>query len=227
MTRLTPWPLLSAGRIFDFKTMVKALLDFILHSDVYLNAIIQSHGNIVYLFIFIIIFLETGFVVAPFLPGDSLLFIAGALAAIGDLNIYFVLLILALAAILGDTANYWLGHYFGEKAFTKLIRPEHLEKTKSFFNRHGKKTILLARFVPIIRTIAPFVAGVGKMDYLSFLKYNIIGGIIWAFLFILLGYFFGNISLIKNNLSFVVLLIILISLLPIIIGFLGRKKNRS
>src|SRR3989338_8547562 len=140
--------------------MIKKIIDFILHIDQYLNVLIQNYGNLVYIFLFMIIFMETGFVVTPFLPGDSLLFVAGALAATGSLNVYIIFLLLSIAAILGDTVNYALGKYFGEKVFSRFIKKDHLEKTKLFFNKYGKKTIILARFIPIIRTFAPFVAGI-------------------------------------------------------------------
>ena len=145
-------------------------MEFILHLDVYLATIIQSYGNFVYVLLFFIIFIETGFVLTPFLPGDSLLFISGTFASTGALNVYILFLLLSAAAILGDTVNYWIGSYFGEKVFIRFVKQEHLEKTKLFFHHHGKKTIVLARFIPIIRTFAPFVAGIGKMSYLTFLR---------------------------------------------------------
>ncbi|KKP92073.1 MAG: hypothetical protein UR94_C0006G0032, partial [Parcubacteria group bacterium GW2011_GWA2_36_10] len=183
------------------------------------------YGFWVYGFLFLIIFLETGLVITPFLPGDSLLFVAGAMAAIGDFNIWLLFLIVSLAAILGDTVNYWIGHYFGEKVFAKFIKAEHLERTKNFFAKYGKKTIILARFVPIIRTFAPFVAGVGKMQYSTFISFNIIGGLAWVSLFTFCGYLFGNLPYIKNNLSWVILIIIILSLLPILFEYLKAKKK--
>src|SRR3989338_1326064 len=200
--------------------MLKTVLDFILHIDLYLTTLIQTYGSVVYLFLFLIIFMETGFVLTPFLPGDSLLFVAGTLAATDALNVYFLFVLLAIAAILGDTVNYWLGPYFGEKVFSRFINPAHLEKTKLFFHHHGKKTIVLARFVPIIRTFAPFVAGIGKMNYLTFLSYNIVGGIVWVALFVFGGYFFGNIPIVRENLTFVVVSIIILSFLPAIIEYI-------
>ncbi len=205
--------------------MIGIIIDFILHIDVYLAMIIQNYGNLVYIILFFIIFMETGFVLTPFLPGDSLIFISGTFAATGMLNVYFLFLILSIAAILGDTVNYWIVNYFGEKSFKKFIRPEHMEKTKSFFRCYGKKTIVLARFVPIIRTFAPFVAGVGKMNYLTFLSYNVIGGVTWVAIFVFSGYYFGNISFIKENLTIVVLLIIIASLIPAVIEYFRSKKN--
>ncbi len=197
-----------------------------MHIDKYLSAIIKTHGPLTYLILFIIIFLETGFVITPFLPGDSLLFVAGAFAAQGSVNILLLFIILALAAILGDTVNYWIGNYFGKgMEKSKFIKPEYINKTQNFYDKYGGKTIILARFVPIIRTFAPFVAGIGKMEYRKFISFNIIGGIIWVALFLFTGYFFGAIPIIKENLSIVIIIIIAISLIPIIIEYL--KLNRK
>ncbi|MGB9883465.1 MAG: DedA family protein, partial [Microgenomates group bacterium] len=185
-------------------------------------------GVLTYLILFLIIFAETGFVFTPFLPGDSLLFAAGVFASLGSFNILILLMILILAAILGDNANYWIGHFFGEKIVANPhlpINQEHIEKTNRFFEKHGGKTIILARFVPIVRTFAPFVAGAGQMNYGKFLSFNIIGGIIWTSLFTLAGYFFGNLPFIKNNFSLVVIAIILISLVPIIVELIKNKKE--
>lgn len=205
--------------------MIKSIIDFILHVDKYLVLLIQNYGSYVYLLLFFIIFLETGFVVAPFLPGDSLLFISGTLAASGALNVYLLFLLLSMAAILGDTANYWIGNYFGEKVFSRFVNPEHIKKTKLFFHNYGRKTILLARFVPVVRTFAPFLAGAGKMHYLTFLSYNIIGGIFWAGIFVFSGYYFGNISLVKDNLTIIVFLIIITSFIPLIIEYIKYRRN--
>jgi membrane-associated protein len=204
--------------------MIENLIEFILHVDVYLASLIQNYGSFVYLLLFMIIFMETGFVLTPFFPGDSLLFVAGAFAAAGDLNPYLLFLLLSVAAILGDTINYWLGHHLGIKVFRKFIKHEHLEKTKLFFHNHGKKTIVLARFVPIIRTFAPFVAGIGRMNYLAFLSYNIIGAVFWVALFVFSGFYFGNIPLVKDNLGIVTILIIIISLIPLIREYIKNKK---
>ena len=176
--------------------------------------------------LFLIIFVETGFVFIPFLPGDSLLFISGAFAATGILNPYILFLLLSLAAILGDTVNYWMGHYFGEKVFIKFIKREHLERTKSFFHDYGKKTIVLARFIPIVRTLAPFVAGVGKMNYPAFLTYNVVGGVAWVAIFVFSGFYFGAIPFVKDNLTVIILLIIAASLIPAILEFC-RHGNRK
>src|SRR3989339_303644 len=205
--------------------MLKTLIDFILHLDTHLATLVASYGFWVYGFLFLIIFLETGLVITPFLPGDSLLFVAGAMAAVGDFNIWLLFAILAAAAILGDTVNYALGKYFGKKVFSKFIKKEHLDKTQTFFDKYGKKTIILARFVPIIRTFAPFVAGVGKMQYSTFISFNIIGGLAWVSLFTFCGYLFGNLPYIKNNLSWVILIIIILSLLPILFEYLKAKKK--
>ena len=205
--------------------MLENIIESILHLDVYLSAIIQSYGNYVYVLLFLIIFLETGFVLTPFLPGDSLLFISGTLAAINSLNVYLLFLLLSIAAILGDTVNYWIGHYFGKKIFIKFIKPEHLERTKLFFHHHGKKTIVLARFIPIIRTFAPFIAGIGRMNYFTFLSYNVIGGIVCVGLFVFSGFYFGNIPLVKNNLTIIIILIVIISFIPLIIEYIKHKRN--
>ncbi len=204
------------------------LVNFILHIDKYLNEIIGSYGPLTYAILFFIIFLETGLVFTPFLPGDSLLFAAGAFAALGSLNIVFLLIILTAAAIIGDTSNYWIGHFFGEKILShpkSPIKEEHLKKTEEFFKKHGGKTIILARFVPIVRTFAPFVAGAGQMNYSKFISFNVIGGIVWVCLFTLAGYLFGNISFVKKNFSLVVFAIILISVLPVILEITKNKKS--
>jgi membrane-associated protein len=163
----------------------------------------------------------------PFLPGDSLLFIAGTFAAGGFLDIYLLLVILCIAAIVGDTVNYYIGKFFGEKVFSKFINPKHMEQTREFYERHGKKTIVIARFVPIIRTFAPFVAGIGKMNYLTFLNYNIIGGISWVLIFLMGGFIFGNIPFVKDNLTLIVLGIIFASMIPVVIEYLKAKKSRK
>ncbi|MHB8905432.1 MAG: DedA family protein, partial [Melioribacteraceae bacterium] len=180
--------------------------------------------------LFLVIFAETGFVFTPFLPGDSLLFAAGTFAAIGSFNIHLLFLILSFAAIIGDSVNYWIGHYIGMKLFEKnnrFLKKEYLERTHKFYEKHGGKTIILARFIPIIRTFAPFVAGVGAMTYTKFIAYNIIGGIAWCAAFIYGGYFFGNLSFVKNNFSFVIMAIILISVLPIFIEYFRHRLSKS
>ncbi len=208
-------------------SVITKTIDVILNLDKYVSIIIQHYGIFTYLILFVIIFLETGLVITPFLPGDSLLFVSGTFAAKSVINIYLLFLVLALAAILGDTLNYWIGNYFGEKIFknNRFFKAEYLDKTKEFYNKHGKKTIVLARFIPIIRTFAPFVAGIGKMDYFKFLIFNIIGGISWVALFLFSGYFFGGIPFVQRNLAFIILIIIFISLIPPIVEFLKKRKN--
>lgn len=207
---------------------IKSFIDYFLHLDIHLSELIQICGIWTYLILFLIVFCETGLVVTPILPGDSLLFAVGAFAAKGDLNILLILSLLMVAAILGDTLNYWIGSFVGPKIFqrehTKFLKREHLEKTHQFYEKYGGKTIIFARFVPIIRTFAPFVAGIGKMSYAYFLTYNIIGGIAWILLFIFGGYFFGNLGIVKKNFTLVILAIIIISLLPAVIEYMKQKR---
>lgn len=206
---------------------IQYLVDLFLHLDVHLNEIIIQYQSWTYLILFLVIFAETGLVVTPFLPGDSLLFAAGAFAAAGSLNVFFLFGILLLAAIGGDTVNYWIGDFIGPKIFNqkkvRFLKKEHLDKTHRFFEKYGGKTIIIARFVPIVRTFAPFVAGVGSMSYGKFISYNIFGGLFWVSLFVFGGYFFGNIPLVKKNFSIVIIAIILISLLPPFIEYLRNK----
>jgi membrane-associated protein len=207
---------------------IKLGIDFILHLDKYLDLIIRSVGIWTYLILFGVIFVETGVVIMPFLPGDSLLFAAGAMSGLGSLNVFVLFFSLAAAAVLGDTINYWIGHSLGPKVFTsdsRLFKREHLERTQTFYAKHGGKTIFLARFIPIIRTFAPFVAGVGKMRYGYFLSYNIFGGIIWTGLFIFAGYFFGNLEFVRENFSLVVIAIVLISIMPAVWEW-GRSRKK-
>jgi membrane-associated protein len=194
---------------------IRFLFDLFLHLDEHLSNIINQYGVWTYAILFLIIFMETGFVVTPFLPGDSLLFAAGTFAALGSLNVWLLIVLLIIAAIAGDTVNYWIGHYLGDRAYNiKWIKKEYLDRTHTFFTKHGGKTIFLARFVPIVRTFAPFVAGMGRMSYGYFFSYNVFGGIVWVLLFTLLGYFFGNIPFVKANFELVIIAIILISVLP-------------
>lgn len=193
------------------------LIDFILHIDEHLNAIIAQYGALTYGFLFLIIFCETGLVVMPFLPGDSLLFAAGAFAATEALHPGILMVLLTAAAILGDAVNYAAGHFFGPKAFARggcVLKKEYLDRTRAFYERHGKKTIILARFVPIVRTFAPFIAGVGGMPYYAFAVFNIVGAILWVVPFVGGGYFFGNIPVVRENFSLVIFGIIAVSLLP-------------
>lgn len=194
--------------------------------DKNLILIIQNYGVLIYPLLFSVIFVETGFVVMPFLPGDSLLFASGALAARGLINIFLVFLIAFFAAVLGDTANYWIGHFIGDRiSKSRFVKKEHLFKTQHFYEKHGGKTILLARFIPIIRTFAPFVAGIGKMKYSKFISFNIIGGLLWTALFSFGGFFFGNLPFVENNFSLVILTIIFISFIPVIIEFFKSKRE--
>ena len=210
--------------------IITAVIEFILHIDVHLGSIISTYGMLSYAILFLIVFAETGFVFTPFLPGDSLLFAAGAFAAVGSFNITLLLILLWVAAFLGDTVNYWIGHFFGRKliAHPRIpINQEHIDKTQKFYDVHGGKTIILARFVPIIRTFAPFVAGIGRMEYKKFLYFNVVGGFIWVFGITLVGYFFGNIPLVKENFSVVVLAIIGLSVLPIAVEFMRARFHKS
>ena len=205
------------------------IVDIFLHLDIYLSQVISTYGLWTYALLFIVIFMETGFVVTPFLPGDSLLFAAGTFAALGALNPLVLIVLLIAAAIAGDTVNYWIGHAIGERAFSgeiKWIKKEYMERTHAFFEKHGGKTIFLARFVPIVRTFAPFVAGVGKMSYGYFIFYNVFGGIVWVALFVAAGYFFGNIDFVKHNFSLVIIAIILISILPMVVEAVKARKGK-
>jgi membrane-associated protein len=210
--------------------LITFLIDFILHIDVHLGQIISTYGLATYVILFLIIFMETGLVFTPFLPGDSLLFAAGAFAALNSLNIWVLLAILTAAAILGDTANYWIGHFFGKKiiAHPKIpIDESHIQETQKFFHKHGGKTIIMARFMPFIRTFAPFVAGVSRMRYDQFISYNIIGGVLWVFVATLSGFFFGNIKFVQENFSLVVIGVIFISLVPIIYEIVSKRLKKK
>ncbi|HNP85229.1 MAG: DedA family protein [Chloroflexi bacterium SZAS-1] len=207
------------------------LIDFVLHIDKYLGDFIQQYGTLTYIILFVVIFCETGLVITPFLPGDSLIFAAGALAAIdtsGTLNVFFLFAILAVAAVLGDTVNYFIGAKFGTKLFDyniPLLKKEHLDRTYEFYEKYGGKTIILARFVPIVRTFAPFVAGVGRMNYSRFITFNVIGGVVWVAIFTFLGYVFGNVPFVKQNFEIVTLAIVLISVLPMVIEYVRSRRR--
>lgn len=205
------------------------LIDFILHIDVHLGEIIVQYGVLTYAILFLIIFAETGIVFTPFLPGDSLLFASGAFAAVGSFNLAALLILLWLAAFLGDTSNYWIGRFFGKKMILNPkfpINQKHIDKAQKFYEKHGGKTIFLARFIPIIRTFAPFVAGVGKMHYLKFISYNAVGGLVWISLFTSAGYFFGNIPQVRENFFLVILAIIILSVMPLIVeAYKARYRN--
>ena len=209
------------------------LIDLFLHLDKHMAAVIVQYGTWTYALLFFVIFMETGFVVTPFLPGDSLLFAAGTFAspALGSaLNIWVLFGLMCIAAILGDTVNYWIGHFVGPKAFTgevRFLKKEYLDRTHAFFEKYGGKTIIIARFVPIVRTFAPFVAGVGAMSYGRFLSYNVIGGIAWVALFTFLGYFFGTLPFVQAHFSLVVLAIILISVMPAVYEVLKARSQSA
>lgn len=204
-------------------------IDFLLHLDRYLDILIQNYGSIIYLILFLIVFIETGLVVMPFLPGDSLLFIAGAFAARGDMNIIFLFITLSIAAIIGDSFNYWIGSYIGDKVFTnnRFVKKQYVDRTKEFYAKYGGKTIVLARFLPIIRTFAPFVAGIGRMEYSKFLGFNILGGLAWVGILLFGGYFFGRIQFVQENLMKFILLIIFISIIPVIIEYVRNRKRKK
>ena len=208
--------------------MILKFFDILLHLDKYINVVIQDYGQWTYLILFLIVFCETGLVVTPFLPGDSLLFVAGAFAALGSLNLVWVLVLLSVAAILGDTINYWVGNYIGPKVFqmqnSRIFKKEYLDRTHQFYEKYGPITIVIGRFVPIIRTFAPFLAGVGSMTYGKFLTYNVVGGIFWIFSFTLGGYFFGNLPFVKKNFTLVIFAIIIISVLPTVIEYFRQRK---
>jgi membrane-associated protein len=211
--------------------LIKDILDFFLHLDDKLEDIINNYGFWTYLILFLIIFAETGLVITPFLPGDSLLFAAGTFAAGRGLNVWLLFVLLSVAAIIGDTVNYWVGHYVGPRVFYKddvrFLNKKYLERTHAFYEKYGGKTIIIARFIPIIRTFAPFVAGIGSMTYWRFITYNVVGGILWVGICVFAGYFFGNIPIVKNNFSIVIIVIVLISVLPVIVEFIRHRMSRA
>ncbi|XPD81388.1 DedA family protein [Proteus mirabilis] len=214
----------------QFADLIKFLIDFILHIDVHLAELVAQYGTWVYAILFLIIFCETGLVVTPFLPGDSLLFVAGALSALdtNDVNVHLMVLLLLFAAILGDAVNYSIGRIFGEKLFSnpnsRIFKREYLDKTHAFYEKHGGKAIILARFVPIVRTFAPFVAGMGKMSYRHFAFYNVTGAIAWVLLFTYAGYFFGDLDIVQKNLKLLIVAIIVISILPGVIEVIRHRR---
>ncbi|MBU0688908.1 MAG: DedA family protein [Gammaproteobacteria bacterium] len=206
-------------------------LDIVLHLDTHLLALVQDYGVWVYAILFAIIFAETGLVVAPFLPGDSLLFVIGALCGMGSLQLEVAMPLLILAAFMGDNTNYWIGRLLGlrllERAGSRFIKQEHLEKTHAFYEKHGGKTVIFARFLPILRTFAPFVAGIGTMNYRHYVMFSIIGGVAWIGSLTLAGYFFGNIPVIKNNLTLMILVIVFISFVPAMFEFIRHRRQRA
>ncbi|MBM7343952.1 DedA family protein [Pantoea coffeiphila] len=210
--------------------LIRFVVDFILHIDVHLAELVAQYGVWVYAILFLILFCETGLVVTPFLPGDSLLFVAGALAALpgNDLNVHTMVALMVVAAIIGDAVNYTIGRLFGDKLFSnpnsKIFRRSYLDKTHAFYERHGGKTIILARFVPIVRTFAPFVAGMGKMSYRHFAIYNVSGALLWVLLFTYAGYLFGNMPMVQENLKLLIVVIILLSILPGVIEVWRHRR---
>ena len=211
--------------------MLASLIDFVLHIDQHLIELTQTYGLWIYAILFLIVFCETGLVVTPFLPGDSLLFAAGAVAALGGMNVHMAAALLLAAAVIGDAANFAIGKYFGEKLFAKpdsrVFKREYLDKTHAFYEKYGGKTIILARFVPIVRTFAPFVAGMGNMHYGRFIRYNIIGALMWVGLLTYAGYFFGELPVVKNNFGLVVIGIIVVSVLPIVVEIAKAKWGKK
>ena len=215
---------------------IAKLLNILLHLNLYLGQVADSYGSWIYAILFLIIFSETGLVVTPFLPGDALLFTVGTLTAQnGPLNLPIILILLTVAGILGHTTNYWIGNSIGQRLFSnsrsRIFKRKHLEQTHAFYERHGAKTIMLSRFIPLIRTFAPFVAGMGSMSYRKFFAYNVIGAVVWVFGIVLLGHFFGNIPYVQKNFSLVILAIVVISMIPptleILRGFLARSKAKG
>jgi membrane-associated protein len=216
--------------------LLTGFIDIVLHLDRHLIWLIENYESWVYLVLFLIIFCETGLVIMPFLPGDSLLFVAGAVAANGVMDVQFLVMLLMLAAFAGDNTNYWIGRYLGPKIFSRtdsrILNRKHLDRTNLFYKKHGGKTIIFARFLPIFRTFAPFVAGIGHMTYTTFMSYSAIGGLFWINLFVFGGYFFGNVPIVKDNLSFFIIGIVFISIIPGIIQFVRiwfekNRKNKS
>ena len=207
---------------------VRNVVDLFLHLDEHLSQIISQYGVWTHLILFLIVFCETGLVITPFLPGDSLLFAAGTFAALGSLDLWLIILLLIIAAIIGDTVNYWVGAYIGPRAFRgdiRFLRQEYLHRTHAFYEKHGGKTIILARFIPIIRTFAPFVAGVGAMSYPKFITYNVVGAVLWVGIFVLGGYFFGTIPVVRENFTLVIMAIILISVMPILLEAVRARRR--
>ncbi|MEK6322124.1 MAG: DedA family protein [Acidobacteriota bacterium] len=210
--------------------LIGKLIDVFLHLDKHLNDIIGQYGSWTYMILFLIVFCETGLVVMPFLPGDSLLFAAGAFAALGSLNVFLLFVLLSIAAIVGDTVNYWVGHWVGPKIFhrenVRFLNKKHLERTHAFYERYGGKTIIIARFIPIVRTFAPFVAGIGRMSYWRFIAYNVIGGVAWVAICVFAGYYFGNLEIVKKNFSLVIIAIVLISVMPMVVEYVRHRVRK-
>jgi membrane-associated protein len=209
--------------------LLRSVIDLFLHLDQHLSRVIADYGVWTHLILFFIVFAETGLVVTPLLPGDSLLFAAGSFAALGSLDLWLVVVLLVAAAILGDTVNYWVGAWVGPRAFSgniRFLRKDYLDRTHAFYEKHGGKTVILARFVPIIRTFAPFVAGVGAMSYPKFITYNVVGAVLWVGLFVPAGYYFGNIPAVRKNFTLVILAIIAVSVVPIALEAIRSRRSR-
>jgi len=225
MLILSPYATISTQVMIN---AIKDLISFIVNIDEHLAELVQSTGSLSYIIVFLIIFMETGFVVTPFLPGDSLLFGLGAISATGSFNIWLLYPILLVAAVTGDSTNYWIGKKVGPKAFkseSRFLNKKHLEKARSFYEKHGGKAIIISRFVPVVRTFAPFVAGIASMNYKQFLTFNLVGGFAWITLFLWAGYFFGNIPFVQDNFHLVIIAIILISLIPIVVEYVKDKRE--
>jgi membrane-associated protein len=211
--------------------LITGFIDVVLHLDKYLQWLVANYGGWIYLILFLVIFCETGLVVTPFLPGDSLLFVAGAVAAGGGMYVHTLFAVLVLASFLGDNTNYWIGRFLGPRLFSRqgsrLLKPQHLERTQAFYAKHGGRTVLIARFVPIVRTFAPFVAGMGRMVYARFVAYAFGGAVLWIGSLVFAGYFFGNLPFVRENLSFVIIAIVLISIMPGVIEFVRARRAGS
>src|SRR5512136_2028705 len=209
--------------------LIHWFVDFFLHLDRHLAEVIQSYGMFTYVILFLVVFCETGLVVTPFLPGDSLLFAAGSFAALGALDVRLLFLLLWAAAVLGDNVNYAIGHYLGPRVFhyerSRFFNPDHLRKTHRFYEKYGVKTIIIARFVPIVRTFSPFVAGVGAMRYPRFLAFDVVGGLLWVGICVFAGYFFGNLPLVRKNFSLVIVAIVLVSVMPAVVEYLRHRRE--
>ena len=211
--------------------LITGFIDVVLHLDVHLQWLVANYGSWIYAILFLIIFCETGLVITPFLPGDSLLFVAGAVAAGGGMDVHALFAVLGCASFAGDNTNYWIGRYAGPRLFRRkgsfLLNPDHLERTRRFYDRHGGKTVLIARFVPIVRTFAPFVAGMGRMIYARFLAYSFGGAVLWIGSLTYAGYFFGNLPIVRNNLSLVIVGIVILSIMPGVIEYLRSRRRRG
>ncbi len=210
--------------------LIRSFVDLFLHLDRHLSDVIQHYGTWTYLILFVVVFMETGVVVTPILPGDSLLFAAGTFAGLGSLNVWAVSALLGTAALLGDNTNYWIGRKVGPRVFkedVRYLKREYLDRTHRFYEKHGGKTVIIARFLPIIRTFSPFVAGVGAMSYPRFLAYSVLGAVLWVGIFVFGGYFFGNLPVVRENFSLVILAIIVLSVMPIVYEFFRHRGERA